>query len=389
MAPSSFADGDIGRGQNVWQALGGMEVGSIWGHGSYVAPDWTADWLHREAIFVLDEWSTSEFGKPYEQLSRRTRASCAAGWNRSTATTATMPRPTPSASSRSAPAPSNPASPTSPTSSSRATPHTRFPRAACSTPERMRQFAGFIFWTVWSAAAERPGDTVSYTHNWPHEPLVGNRPTGESVLWTGVSIIMLLAGICAMVWWYASQKADGTRGPGSRDRSAGRLGGHALAARHPQVLLGGLGADPGADSDGHGDGALRRRRRRLLRHQDLAHLCPTASRGPGTCRSASSGSPPPGWPPASSSARWSAATSRSSRPRRARAVRRAAGDRRGFAGRRVDERPEQALRRERVPVGTPGLRVCGSGPRLADSAVRRSADLAVPGGAGDSSRRSR
>src|SRR4051812_9803481 len=32
------ADGDIGRGQNVWQALGGMELGSIWGHGSYVAP---------------------------------------------------------------------------------------------------------------------------------------------------------------------------------------------------------------------------------------------------------------------------------------------------------------------------------------------------------------
>ena len=47
--------GDIGRGQNVWQSLGGMEVGSIWGHGSYLAPDWTADWLHREATFVLNE----------------------------------------------------------------------------------------------------------------------------------------------------------------------------------------------------------------------------------------------------------------------------------------------------------------------------------------------
>ena len=51
------SDGDIGRGQNVWQAMGGMEVGSIWGHGSYVAPDWTADWLHREAGFVLNEWA--------------------------------------------------------------------------------------------------------------------------------------------------------------------------------------------------------------------------------------------------------------------------------------------------------------------------------------------
>jgi nitric oxide reductase subunit B len=33
------AEGDIARGQNVWQALGGMEVGSIWGHGSYARLD--------------------------------------------------------------------------------------------------------------------------------------------------------------------------------------------------------------------------------------------------------------------------------------------------------------------------------------------------------------
>ncbi len=60
--------GEIGRGQNVWQSLGGMQVGSIWGHGSYVAPDWTADWLHREAVFVLDAWATAEFGRPYNDL---------------------------------------------------------------------------------------------------------------------------------------------------------------------------------------------------------------------------------------------------------------------------------------------------------------------------------
>jgi len=44
---------DIETGQNVWQSIGGMEQGSIWGHGSYLAPDWSADWLHREAEALL------------------------------------------------------------------------------------------------------------------------------------------------------------------------------------------------------------------------------------------------------------------------------------------------------------------------------------------------
>ena len=42
--------GEIQEGQGVWQSIGGQEVGSIWGHGSYLAPDWSADWLHRELL---------------------------------------------------------------------------------------------------------------------------------------------------------------------------------------------------------------------------------------------------------------------------------------------------------------------------------------------------
>jgi nitric oxide reductase subunit B len=54
--------GGVSDGQNVWQAMGGMQVGSIWGHGSYVAPDWTADYLHRESLFILNEWSNGQYG---------------------------------------------------------------------------------------------------------------------------------------------------------------------------------------------------------------------------------------------------------------------------------------------------------------------------------------
>jgi nitric oxide reductase subunit B len=206
-------NGDIGRGQNVWQALGGMEVGSIWGHGSYVAPDWTADWLHRESSFVLTEWANTEFGKPYEQLSPEDQGKLRGrleqiyrhnGYDAASNTIRIAPvraRAFESCLTHFSDVFIN-------VNSAYA-----IPSGSVSSPERMRQLAGFIFWTAWAAAAERPGDNISYTQNWPYEPLVGNRPTGESVMWTGVSIIMLLAGICAMVWWYASQKATEPVGP--------------------------------------------------------------------------------------------------------------------------------------------------------------------------------
>ena len=200
-----LSDGDIGRGQNVWQALGGMEVGSIWGHGSYVAPDWTADWLHREASFVLNDWAVKEFDTPYEKLSAENQAKLRGRLEEmyrrnlyNAATNSIMIDPV----------------------RARAFEECllhfsgvfrkgekayAIPPGSVDSNEHMRQFAGFIFWTAWAASSNRPHDTITYTHNWPYEPLIGNRPTGESVLWTDVSIIMLLAGICAMVWWYAAE----------------------------------------------------------------------------------------------------------------------------------------------------------------------------------------
>jgi nitric oxide reductase subunit B len=82
-----------------------------------------------------------------------------------------------------------------------------------SDPDRLRKLAAFFFWTSWAASTNRTNQEITYTHNWPYEPLVGNRPTGETVVWTGVSIIMLLAGISAMVWWYAARKAEEDHSP--------------------------------------------------------------------------------------------------------------------------------------------------------------------------------
>ena len=69
-----FTGQDIKDGQNVWQSMGGQEVGTVWGHGAYVAPDWSADWLHREASWLLDHWAQAEHGKSFAALTDEDQA---------------------------------------------------------------------------------------------------------------------------------------------------------------------------------------------------------------------------------------------------------------------------------------------------------------------------
>ncbi|MGD9719899.1 MAG: nitric-oxide reductase large subunit [Pirellulales bacterium] len=198
--------GEIQAGQNVWQSLGGMEVGSIWGHGSYVAPDWTADWLHREAIYILDHWAGDAFGKKFVELDEEQQAQLvgrlaqrirANTYDPATRTVTIDPL-------RAEAFDVNLAHYSDVFSNGN--PDFAIPKGAVTDSQRLRRLSAFFFWTSWAASTNRPGDHITYTHNWPHEPLVGNRPTGEAVVWTGVSIIMLLAGISAMAWWYASRR---------------------------------------------------------------------------------------------------------------------------------------------------------------------------------------
>jgi nitric oxide reductase subunit B len=87
-------------------------------------------------------------------------------------------------------------------------PEYAIPKGVLTEPTRQHALAAFFFWTAWSATALRPGEDASYTSNWPHEPLLGNGPTGDALVWTGVSVLVLLAGIGAFVWYYAGQLED-------------------------------------------------------------------------------------------------------------------------------------------------------------------------------------
>ena len=55
---------------------GGQQIGSIWGHGAYQAPDWSADWLHREATALLARWAGASIA-PHSMRSPETQARCA------------------------------------------------------------------------------------------------------------------------------------------------------------------------------------------------------------------------------------------------------------------------------------------------------------------------
>jgi nitric oxide reductase subunit B len=212
-----IASGEIGDGQNVWQSLGGMEMGSVWGHGSYVAPDWTADWLHREALFILDDWARTSHGKPYlelpeeQQASLRSRLSAEERENHydtiSHVLTITPVRAAAFEANRAHYA----------DVFERGRQEYAIPAGTLTDTVQARQLASFFFWTSWAAATNRPGQSVSYTSNWPHEPLVGDVPTGDTIVWTGVSIILLLAGIGAMAMWHATRRAGESIVPPTTD----------------------------------------------------------------------------------------------------------------------------------------------------------------------------
>jgi nitric oxide reductase subunit B len=203
-----IGEGEIQAGQNVWQSLGGMEVGSIWGHGSYVAPDWTADWLHREAMFILDLWARADFGTEYSRLDGEKQAQLhgrlAQLMRTNTYDAATQSITLPPV--RVAAFQANHQHYSAVFARGKA--EYAIPKDAVTDPDRLRKLSAFFFWTAWAASTNRPDADITYTHNWPYEPLVGNRPTGEAVVWTGVSIIMLLAGISAMIWWHAARKRE-------------------------------------------------------------------------------------------------------------------------------------------------------------------------------------
>ena len=207
-----FTGEDVLHGQDVWRSVGGQELGSVWGHGAYTAPDWTADWVHREAVWLLDYWAQQDMGLPYEDLPEERKAALGARlkaeprtntYNQSTGTITISPvRARAIAAVQShytdlfGDAPD--------------LDHLResyaMPRSVIPDPERRTAFTAFLFWASWACVTERPGREITYTHNWPPDDLVGNRPTGTMIVVSVVSFVLLLGGIGGLAWFFAASR---------------------------------------------------------------------------------------------------------------------------------------------------------------------------------------
>lgn len=209
-----FTAEQIRDGQNVWQSLGGQQLGSIWGHGAYVAPDWSADWLHREAEYLIDGQAREAYGKSYRaladdakaQLRARLQAELRANrWDPATGIV------TVSASRAEAiRAVGRHFEGLFTDAAGKDTLRTSYaiPRNAIRDRSRLEPLKAFFFWTAWACVTTRPGSDVTYTNNWPADELVGNRPPASLILWTGFSVILLLAGIGVLAYYYVRQRDE-------------------------------------------------------------------------------------------------------------------------------------------------------------------------------------
>ena len=209
-----FTGEQVQRGQQAWLSSGGQQQGSVWGHGAYVAPDWSADWLHREAT-ALQNLRTQELQKTKVGLGTADRGAIDAALQEE------MRRNTYDASSG-----------VITVSEGRATAirevarhyeglfgddasldklRDQYAMTEGTLPDRADRQAltAFFFWTSWAATTDRPGETqLSYTSNWPYEPLVGNKMTDSAAIWSMVSIVLLLGAIAAMLWLHGGVKHE-------------------------------------------------------------------------------------------------------------------------------------------------------------------------------------
>ncbi len=180
--------------------------GTVWGHGAYVAPDWSADWLHREAVALTAIRTDAQRGASNtlsdgDLAAVQTRVRDEMRRNTYDETSGTVKVSKERAQAIREVADHYDGLFGTDPKLAKLRDQYAMTEGALPDAENRKALTAFFFWSAWAATTDRPEEPgLSYTSNWPHEPLVGNTMSTSAAMWSMASIILLLAGIAAMLW---------------------------------------------------------------------------------------------------------------------------------------------------------------------------------------------
>ena len=219
-----FTGEDILAGQEVFLKYGLMENGSIWGHGAYLGPDFSAEYLHTLAIDAGELLAKQIYNRPPSQLTPAEQSAINAEvhhllkQNRyDVKTKALVFTPSEATSYRNQIVKWT-------TYVSEPVVNRGLLKNHMSDPKELQHLTAFFAWTAWASVTNRPGKSHSYTNNFPYDPMVGNGPSSDAYLWSALSLITLLAGTAIVLFFFGKFDFLGWK----------RTGEHI----HPQMLPG-------------------------------------------------------------------------------------------------------------------------------------------------------
>jgi nitric oxide reductase subunit B len=168
-----FTRENIMAGQATFLRNGLMEYGSIFGHGAYLGPDYTADYLHRAVLMSIDFYN----GPGSDRAKATTIQDFKTNRYDSKADTLILSDAQANAFN----------SLKAYYRAFFAEPSTKYGlrSGAITDPTDIHNLTAFFAWSAWCASTLRPGLDYSYTNNWPPEPLVDNHPPRKR--WCGAS----------------------------------------------------------------------------------------------------------------------------------------------------------------------------------------------------------
>jgi len=194
-----FTADDVIAGQQVFLKHGLMDNGTIWGHGGYLGPDFSAQSLHILALDLADRVARERLSRGYTDLTPEERAAVEGAVplvlkaNRYDPASGTLALPAGALESFNGQVEYWTGYFGGPERNG------GLARETVSDPQELRQLTAFFAWTAWASAAARPGTSHSYTNNFPYEPLAGNTPTAGALLYSALSLVFLLGGTAAVL----------------------------------------------------------------------------------------------------------------------------------------------------------------------------------------------